>query len=138
MQSKRSRVAAAAFIAAGVAVVVNGCTLLEAVDPPIQSAIYATGAEAKASSTIPAPTWVPDDASMVRVKANSDSGAELMQFTVASPLIVGGPCSVPASQDPPVLDDTWWVQALPTDDLVNCEGDWYVFASGSVYYAWIP
>ncbi|ARJ04672.1 hypothetical protein GCM10010988_37670 [Cnuibacter physcomitrellae] len=141
MQSKRSRVAAAAFIAAGVAVVVNGCTLLEAVDPPIKSAIYGTAAEGKASgASIAVPGWVPDDATMVRMKANDDTGAELMQFSTTSPNPIGAPCSVPASQKPPSLDDTWWVETLPADEYVVCQDDWYLFTpnSGATYYAWVP
>ncbi len=137
MQSKRSRVAAAAFIAAGVAVVVNGCTLLEAVDPPVSSAIYATATEGKASdATVKVPSWVPDDATMVRIKANSDTGAEILEFTPAKPETIGAPCTTPASAAPPVLDDTWWLQTQPTDDVVVCQDGWYVYTNAATYWAW--
>jgi hypothetical protein len=139
MLSKRSRVAAAAIIAAGVAVAVNGCTLLEAVDPPIASAIYATAPEGKASdAAIQIPSWVPDESTMVRIKVNHDSGAELMLFDTTSTDPIGSPCTTPASQNPPTLDDTWWVQEQPADEFVVCQDGWYLFTptGGASYYAW--
>lgn len=137
MQSKRSRIAAAAFIAAGVAVVVNGCTLLEVVDPPIQSAIYTTGADGKsASATVTIPSWVPDDAQMVRIKTNNDSGATILEFTVVTVPPLGGACDVAPSQNVPQLDDTWWVQQLPADDGVICWEGYYVWANGTTYFAY--
>ena len=137
MQSKRSRVAAAGFIAVGVAIAVNGCSLLEAVDPPISSAIYATGAEGKTSdAAIELPTWVPDDSTTVRVKINRDSGAEILQFTPVKPETIGGACTQAPSANVPQLDDTWWLQTLPTDDGIVCQDNWFVTAVNGMFYAW--
>jgi hypothetical protein len=137
MQSKRSRIAAAAFIAAGVAVAVNGCSLLEAVDPPIQSAIYATAPEGKAADApVAIPSWIPDDAMMVRVKINHDTGAEILMFTPAKNEQIGTPCTAVPSQNPPALDDTWWLSALPPDESITCQDGWYFTGANSLYYAW--
>lgn len=138
MQSKRWRVIAAATAAAGLAVALNGCALAEAIDPPIESAIYATAPEGKSpDAPVTVPSWVPDDATTIRIKLNRDSGAEILQFTPAKVETgIGAPCPAPPSQTPPVLDDTWWLQNLPDDSAIVCQDGWFITAPTGIFYAW--
>ena len=79
----KRRALLAGLAAAGLVATLSGCTLANAITPPIETQLYPTTADARASSaTIAVPSWVPDDAQMIRIKENSETGEAIMQFGV--------------------------------------------------------
>jgi len=135
----KRRVLLAGIAAAGLVATLSGCTLASAITPPIETQLYPTTADARASSaTIEVPSWVPDDAQMIRIKENSETGAAIMQFGDPAPEPIGGPCDASIAGNMPPLDDTWWPQALDTS-AITCQDGWHIsFMYGSQYFAWKP
>jgi hypothetical protein len=116
----------------------SGCTLANAINPPIESAIYATQPEAAgASSSVALPDFVQADATTIRIKTDTADNTKILGYSVPAPLAapIGAEC---ASASMPALDDTWWVESIPTDAAITCSGDWHVYVVGQSVYAWTP
>ncbi|MBF4571355.1 hypothetical protein ITJ64_02385 [Herbiconiux sp. VKM Ac-1786] len=126
-------------MATGLAAALSGCTLANAITPPIESQLYPTITEARGSdATIDIPSWVPDDATLIRIKENSETGAKIMQFGDPAPEPIGGPCDASIIDNAPPMQDTWWPQNLPVNEA-TCQDGWHiVFMYGSQYFAWTP
>ncbi|MCS5718270.1 hypothetical protein N1027_08970 [Herbiconiux sp. CPCC 205763] len=135
----KRRALLAGLAAAGLVATLSGCTLANAITPPIETQLYPTIADAQAASaTISIPSWVPADAQMIRIKENSETGQAIMQFGDPAPEPIGGPCDASIAGNTPPLDDTWWPQALDTSAL-TCQDGWHIsFMYGSQYFAWKP
>jgi hypothetical protein len=132
----KRRALTAGLVMAGVAVALSGCSIANAITPPVETQLYPTAADGKASSaTIPLPGWVPDDATMIRIKTNTDSGDTIMQFDAAAQTI-GTACDPSMASKLPKLNDTWWHQVLPSDGI-TCQDGWHIFIAGTTEYnAW--
>ncbi|MDO9397540.1 MAG: hypothetical protein Q7T71_13415 [Herbiconiux sp.] len=117
----------------------SACTLATAITPPVEAQLYTTAADGKASSaSIPLPSWVPDDATMIRIKKNTETGGTIMQFTAAGQAI-GTACDPSIAGNQPPMQDTWWHQVLPAADQITCQDGWHIFVSGgSEFNAWTP
>ncbi|MEC4015380.1 hypothetical protein [Streptomyces sp. H27-D2] len=87
------------------------------------------------------PDWVPQDATDVKVKVQTDGNAKLIRFTLASaPLKPSGTdCPEGAFGDGPTLEASWWPQNVG-DDAGRPEcSEMYQFrvaAKGDQVYAW--
>lgn len=138
MQVLRRRVPQVAIAGLAVAAALSGCSLVDAITPPVKAAIYTTAAEAKASDApVPVPAWMPDDATMIRIKTNTKTGDTIMQFTAASQLI-GGACDATMAERLPPMQDTWWHQTLPTPENISCFENWHIFVLNGEFNAWTP
>jgi hypothetical protein len=135
----KRRALLAGIAATGLVAALSGCTLAAAITPPVESQLYPTKADATASNaTIAIPSWVPDDAQMIRIKENSQTGEAIMQFGDPAPEAIGTACDASIAGNMPALDDTWWPQALDTSAL-TCQDGWHIsFMYGSQYFAWKP
>ncbi|WP_066041040.1 hypothetical protein [Herbiconiux solani] len=135
----KSRALLAGLAAAGLVVTLSGCTLANAITPPVSAQLYPTAADGKASNaSIPLPSWVPDDATMIRIKSNTETGDTIMQFTAAAQTI-GAPCDASIAGNLPPMQDTWWHQVLPPAEQIVCQDGWHIFISGtSEWNAWKP
>jgi hypothetical protein len=116
----------------------SGCTLANAINPPIESAIYATQPEAAgASSSVALPDFVQADATTIRIKTDTADNTKILGYSVPAPLAapIGAECP---SASTPGLDDTWWVESIPSDAAITCSGDWHIYVVGQTVFAWTP
>lgn len=138
-----------------VATSLSGCSLANAINPPISSAIYATVGEAQsAGSSVAVPGWVPADATIIRIKTDVSHNTKIMTFLVPQPKIaadapagtvaptvaapIGGECDASISANRPVLDDSWWIQSIAPDAAITCVDGWHVIIQGLRIFAWTP
>ncbi|MGD8192907.1 hypothetical protein ACEXQB_000255 [Herbiconiux sp. P18] len=125
--------------AAGLAMSLSGCTLADAITPPIVAEIYPTVADADApDATIAIPDWVPADALNIQIKENQATGESIMQFgqPTPPPAPIGAPCDASMADQQSTMIDTWWPRSIPMDQVV-CDGDWHIFVAGGIqYFAW--
>jgi hypothetical protein len=117
----------------------SGCALAEAITPPIESQIYPTYADSQSpDATIAIPDWIPADALNIQIKENANSGESILQFGQPTPPAapIGAPCDPSVADQEATMQDTWWPQTIPLDQVV-CEGDWHIFVAGGIqYFAW--
>jgi hypothetical protein len=116
----------------------SGCTLANAINPPIESAIYATQPEAAgASSSVALPDFVQADATTIRIKTDTADNTKILGYSIPAPLAapIGTEC---AEASTPALDDTWWVESVPTDAAITCSGAWHIYVVGQTVFAWTP
>ncbi|CAM5368326.1 hypothetical protein [Leifsonia shinshuensis] len=119
----------------------SGCSVVAAFSPHVDPAIYDTAKDFNAANTknIGSPTFVPDDATVIRVDYDTQSGEAIM--TYASPtLLKKDSCTVvktPAAK--PTIQDSWWpISGIPTDASYSCPGGWSAFHIGTQLYAVRP
>lgn len=135
MRSAVVRTPLAVFSVAMSALLLTGCAAVRPVTElaaPVSSSLFATVADADGTL----PTWLPEDAANIRVKASNFSPASIM--TYSSPALYPADlCTVSeAPPEPPRLTDTWWPQEIPPE-TVACPDGWHAFASGETVFAWI-
>jgi hypothetical protein len=133
---KRRLLVAAPILA--MTALLSGCTLANAINPPIESAIYATQPEAAgASGSVALPDFVQADATTIRIKTNTSDNTKILGYSIPAPLAapIGTEC---AKASTPALDDTWWVESIPTDAAITCSGDWHIYVAGQTVFAWAP
>ncbi|TAJ47543.1 MAG: hypothetical protein EPO52_11790 [Herbiconiux sp.] len=124
-------IAATALVAS-----LSGCTLASALTPPVESQLYATKADASGpNATISIPSFVPDDAVMIRIKQNAETGDAILKWDDPAPEDMGAACDPPATDVTAPLDDTWWPQQI-SPDSVACIDNWHVSRIGSSFFAW--
>ena len=148
---RRALVAAPLLLA--LPVLLSGCALANAVNPPVSQAVYATVPDAaKAADTLAIPDWVPADASMIRIKTDLVELDKIMVFTVpAQPLpegsdpnaappqiVLGEECKGKAADNRPQLDDSWWISGIADGTAISCAGDWRIIVSNQQVWAWNP
>ncbi|RFA19373.1 hypothetical protein B7R25_12165 [Subtercola boreus] len=127
----------------------SGCGVANVISPPFASAIYATPADAAgAAETVALPSWVPADATFIRIKTDETTKASIMMFSPGATPPTFTACD-PAS-DPQVdqskstgamtaeLAETWWPQKLNDGVVPVCAGVWHLFGQDDHYYAWTP
>jgi hypothetical protein len=116
----------------------SGCTLANAINPPIESAIYATQPEAAgATGSVALPDFVQGDATTIRIKADTADNTKILGYSIPAPPAapIGAEC---ASASSPALDDTWWAESIPTDAAITCSGSWHIYVVGPNDNAWTP
>ena len=133
----KRRALLAGIAAAGLVASLSGCTLASALTPPVESQLYATKADASGpDATIQIPSFVPDDAAMIRIKENAETGDTILKWDDPSPEAIGAACDPSVAGVQPTMDDTWWPQTLDMT-VVSCQDDWHVlFLASSQFVAW--
>ena len=133
----KRRALLAGLAAAGLVATLSGCTLANAITPPIESELYATTDDASSSSaTIPIPTWVPGGSTTIRIKENTETGASIMTFYAPEGTgTIGGACDAAMLEKKPPLDDTWW-KSPENGEGVTCQDGWTIFQYTTQFWAW--
>ncbi|MFK3669682.1 hypothetical protein ACI2IX_05865 [Leifsonia aquatica] len=125
--------------ASAAALALSGCSVVEAFSPHVDAQIFDTAKEFKAAktSTFGSPTFVPDDATIIRVDYDTQTGAAIL--TYASPtLLAKDVCTGQTTAPKPAIQDSWWpVDAVPAT-ASKCPGGWSAFAIGQQVYAALP
>jgi hypothetical protein len=135
----RIRLVGLAVSASAIAVTLTGCSVVAAFVPHVDSAIYDSVKEFKASSTAAygSPTFIPEDATIIRV--DYDTKGEGAILTYASKThFAPGTCTKAAPIPKPTVQDSWWpVDGVPAQG-VSCPGGWSAFLIGDQVYASTP
>ncbi|MEA9986478.1 MULTISPECIES: hypothetical protein [Subtercola] len=123
-------------IVAASALMLSACGIADTISPPIQSALYETTADAAgASGSLVLPSFVEADATQIRLVTLDSRNAAIMTYAVPAVVATGEACTPDQMAKLPVMDQTWWPQALP-DHGITCSGDWHLWAAGNQFYAW--
>lgn len=97
----------------------------------------------RADDTLPAPSWVPDDADAIRYTTDIADHASILTFRSAAHFAPGtcdlmSPTAATTAADAGVpLDDSWWPEVIPSE-LFSCDGGWTAFTDGDTIYAFSP
>jgi len=118
-----------------VAVTLTGCSVISAFTPHVDSAIYADAKEFAASTTsaFGSPTFIPDDATTIRVDYDTQGTGAILTYTSATHF-KAGMCTAAAKVKKPDIQDSWWPVTPPADG-VSCPGGWTAFNVGDQIYA---
>lgn len=135
----RFRTAGLVVAASAAALALSGCSVVAAFTPHVEAQIYDSAKEFKAANTavFGSPTFVPDDATIIRVDYDTESGAAIL--TYASPtLLAKDVCTGQTTAPKPDIQDSWWpVDGVP-ETASKCPGGWSAFAIGQQIYAALP
>jgi hypothetical protein len=132
----RIRTAGVIATTSALALALSGCSVLTAFEPHVDSAIWDTAKEMKASNTalIGSPTFVPDDATIIRVDYDTQNGSAIMTYT-SKTLLTPNVCSGSVATPKPPIEDSWWpVQGIPPESS-KCPNGWAAFGIGQQVWA---
>ncbi|MDR6613971.1 hypothetical protein [Leifsonia sp. 1010] len=132
----RIRTAGVIATTSALALALSGCSVLTAFEPHVDSAIWDTAKEMKASNTalFGSPTFVPDDATVIRVDYDTQNGSAIMTYT-SHTRVAPNTCQKDTAIPKPAIEDSWWpVQGIP-DKASDCGGGWVAFAVGDQVWA---
>lgn len=97
------------------------------------SLVYDSAADAhKGITTLPSISWIPEDATSVRVKYSSEGPGALMMVRSQTPADALK-CTPAEAQPLPDLSESWWPTELP--EKVHLCGSWAVFGINELLYA---
>ena len=108
----------------------SGCSVVAAFTPHVEPAIYDTAKAFDAANTnrIGSPSFVPDDATVIRVDYDTQTGEAIMTYT--SPTVLKKDvCKLTKVAPPqPTIQDSWWpISGIPTNASYSCPGGWSAF-----------
>jgi hypothetical protein len=132
----RIRTAGVVATVSALALALSGCSALSAFEPHVQSAIFDSAKEMKASGTAAfgSPDFVPDDATIIRVDYDTQDGSAILTYT-SKTLLAPGTCPKQVPTAKPTIQDSWWpVEGIPATSA-GCSGGWSAFAIGSQVWA---
>jgi hypothetical protein len=135
----RYRTAGLAVAAAAAALALSGCSVVAAFTPHVDAQIFDTAKEFKAANTavFGSPTFVPDDATIIRVDYDTQSGAAILTYTSPT-LLAPDVCKSQTTAPKPDIQDSWWpVDGIP-QTAAKCPGGWSAFAIGQQVWASMP
>jgi hypothetical protein len=143
MASRSVRVTALVALAVLAAPALASCSSLQLAFGSTTSAAYGNVDGFRADTTLPAPSWIPDDATDIRYTTDLADDSSIVTYRSAAHFASGG-CEAEAqtstSGDAATtvvpLEDTWWPEALPST-LFACDDGWTAFVDGDVVYAFI-
>jgi hypothetical protein len=119
----------------------SGCSVVAAFTPHVDPAIYDTAKELKAAktTTIGATPFVPDDATVIRIDYDTQSGEAILTYTSPS-LLKPNVCKLTKVAAPkPTIQDSWWpISGIPENASYACPGGWSAFTIGQQVYAVRP
>lgn len=127
-------VAAVPFVAA-----LTGCSVVAAFTPHVEPAIYDTAKELQASknASVGTTTFVPDDATVIRIDYDTQTNEAIMTYTSPT-LLRPEVCKGASKTGKPSIQDSWWpVSGVPAEGSA-CPGGWVAFAIGQQVYAMRP
>lgn len=122
--------------AAALLLALSGCSVVSTFTPHVQPTIFDSAKDftKESTSAFGSPTFVPDDATVIRVDWDSQTGEAIMTYTST---ILLAPNSCPEQTDTikPTIQDSWWpVSGIPARGS-SCPGGWVVFAIANQVYA---
>lgn len=132
----RIRIAGVIASTSLLALTLTGCSVANAFGPPIQSEIFDTAKDMKASGTsaFGSPGFVPDDATIIRVDYDRQNGTAILTYTSPT-LLKPDVCTKKVPVPKPAIQDSWWpVDGLPPE-ASGCPGGWSAFAIGQQVWA---
>ncbi len=133
---KTSRIALVAVSSALIVATLSGCSVLQSFAPNVTSDIFASHTDFKNGSTtgFGSPTWLPDDATTIRVDYRNDGSAAILTYT-SKGHFASGTCTASTAVPKPPVQDSWWpVTGLPAT-AVSCPGGWSAFVIGDQVFA---
>lgn len=133
---KSARIVLAAAASALLVATLSGCAAIQSLSPNVASNIFASKADftAAATSAFGSPSWLPDDATTIRVDYNTDGSAAILTYA-SKKHFAPGTCTASAPVPKPPIQDSWWpVDTVPAT-AVSCTGGWRAFALGDQVYA---
>ena len=132
----RARTAFFVASASALALGLSGCSVIGAFTPHVDSAIYPSAKELKAASTATfgSPSFIPDDAKLVRVDYDTKGAGAILTYASAKHF-APGTCQAAAPIPKPTVLDSWWpIDGLPASGF-RCPGGWTAFLIGDQVYA---
>lgn len=142
MASRSVRVTSLVALAVLAAPALASCSSLQLAFGSTTSAAYGSVDGFRADTTLPAPSWIPDDATDIRYTTDLADDSSIVTYRSASHFASGGcdaeaqtSTSGDASAAAP-LEDTWWPEEVPAT-LFSCDAGWTAFVDGDVVYGFI-
>jgi hypothetical protein len=132
----RIRTAGVIATTSALALALSGCSVVSAFEPHVDSAIWDTAKDMKASDTavFGSPSFIPDDATIIRVDYDTQAGTAILTYTSKTHL-VPNVCTKEVPAPKPAIQDSWWpVDGLPAK-AAGCPGGWSAFAIGDQVWA---
>jgi hypothetical protein len=133
----RTRRLGLAVAAVSLVAALSGCSLVAAFSPHVEPAIYDTAKDFAAANTtnIGSPSFIPDDAKIIRVDVDTRSLEAIMTYTSPT-LLKPGVCTLTKVAPPkPTIQDSWWpISGIPTNASYSCPGGWSGFTIGPQVY----
>lgn len=136
------RIAAATLVLAIVPALCS-CSSLQLAFGSTAGGAYAAIDGFRDDDTLPAPSWVPDDASAIRYTTDVADHASILMFDSPTHFATGtcdlmsSGASVSTAEAGAPIDDSWWPESIPSS-LFSCEGGWTAFTDGDTIYAFNP
>ena len=133
---KPARIVFAAAASTLLVATLGGCAALQSLSSNVASDIFASKTEftTAATASFGSPTWVPDDATTIRVDFDTRAGSAILTYT-SKKHFAPGTCTASAPVPKPLIQDSWWpVDTLPKT-AVSCTGGWKAFVLGDQVYA---
>ncbi|MFF3728220.1 hypothetical protein ACFYYM_38355 [Streptomyces erythrochromogenes] len=103
---------------------------------------FASAADAPTREQAPfaLPSWIPKDATDVRVRIRTSGEAKMIRFTLGATPLDAPQCDTgtPKPMDAPALHAKWWPDSLPEGVRAECRGtrQYQVAVRGKQVYAW--
>ncbi|MGO4592972.1 hypothetical protein AB4Z18_04025 [Leifsonia sp. 2TAF2] len=132
----RIRTAGVIATTSALALALSGCSVVSAFEPHVDSAIWDTAKEMKASDTavFGSPTFIPDDATIIRVDYDTQAGTAILTYT-SKTHVIPKVCTKSVPMPKPDIQDSWWpVDGLPPK-ASGCPGGWSAFTVGDQVWA---
>lgn len=137
----RTRRLGLAVAAVPLVAVLSGCSVVSAFTPHVEPAIYDTAKELKSADikAVGSPSFVPDDATIIRIDYDTQSGEAIMTYT-STALLTKDVCKLTTVAPPkPTIQDSWWpVSGVPANASFQCPGGWSAFTIAQHVYAVRP
>ena len=132
----RIRTAGVIATMSALALALSGCSVLTAFSPHVESEIFDTAKDMKAAktSTFGSPTFVPDDATIIRVDYDTQGKGAILTYT-SKTHFKAGTCTKAVKMQKPEIQDSWWPATGVPEQGVSCPGGWTAFAAGDQIYA---
>ncbi|WP_434318330.1 hypothetical protein [Leifsonia sp. P73] len=119
----------------------TGCSVVSAFTPHVDPSIYDTAKDFNAADTtrIGSPSFVPADATVIRVDYDTQSREAIMTFTSPT-LLAKDVCKLTNVAPPkPTIQDSWWpISGIPANASYSCPGGWSAFTIATQVYAVRP
>jgi hypothetical protein len=116
---------------------VSGCSVIEEFGSHQKEQVFATWADAPQGEDAPfaPPSFVPEDATEVRMRVITNGPGELLRWAGATP-VTAEQCNEGPLAGAPLLESTWWPAQLPNDGIV-CAAGWQLFQKDGYTYGWV-
>ncbi|MEU2392016.1 hypothetical protein [Streptomyces sp. NPDC007369] len=107
---------------------------------PASASASASASTSASTSALTLPTWVPKDATDIRIRARRTGEARLIRFTLGATPLNGPQCTtgVPKRLHGRVLDARWWPRGTQAEERPECRDvhQYQVTVRGKRVYAW--